>query len=266
MVSDTTVVIPCFDYGDYVREAVDSARSQARVLVVDDGSTDPATLAALDSLSPDVTVLRQDNAGVAAARNAGMAAAGTPYLLCLDADDRLAPGAVAALREPLERDPALGFSYGWMRFFEDWDWTWELPPYDPYRLLYRHQIGPSALMRRRLVDATGGFDPSFAEFEDWELWVNALAHGQRGALVPVVTHEYRKHGSSKHTGDRRRYRAMYRRLRRKHAALYARAGELAQETDASPLDRAVYPLFWGWRPVPALVERSLQTLAWRSRG
>jgi len=263
--ADTTVVITCFNYGQYLAEAVESARTQAGVLVVDDGSTDPATLAALDALPGEVGVLRQDNAGVAAARNAGLARAQTPYVLCLDADDRIAAGAIEALRAPLERDASLGFAYGWMRFFGDWDWTWELPPYDPYKLLYRHQIGLSALMRRELVESTGGFDASFAEFEDWELWLNALARGFRGERVPVVALEYRKHGLNKQHSDRRRYRAMYRRVRRKHAGLYSRAGELARESGAGWPTRAAYRWFWGARPVPAAVERRVQALAWRAR-
>lgn len=265
MNDDTTVVITCFNYGRYLGEAVESARAQARVLVVDDGSTDAETQRALDELPVDVDVLRQRNAGAAAARNAGLAAAKTPYLLCLDADDRLAPGAVEILQGPLTDDARVGFAYGWMRFFGDWNWTWRLPPYDPYKLLHRHQIGLSALMRREVFEATGGFDPSFDEFEDWELWLNALEHGFRGERVPAVTLEYRKHGLNKQHADRRHYRTMYRKARQKHARLYARAGELAQETHARWLTRGLYRWFWGYRPLHPSVERRLHAFAWGSR-
>jgi glycosyltransferase involved in cell wall biosynthesis len=260
--ADTTVVITCFNYGRYLREAVESARGQARVVVVDDGSTDSETDDVLDALAEDVQVLRQKNAGVAAARNAGLAAATTPYLLCLDADDRLAPEAVAVLKGPLAQNSELGFTYGWMRFFGDWNWTWRLPPYDPYKLLHRHQIGLSALMRREVYEETGGFDPFFEELEDWELWINALEHDFRGECVPVVTLEYRKHGRNKQHTDRRYYRSMYRRARRKHAALYARAGELARESGAGLLTRGAYRWFWGTRPLPAAIEGRLQSVAW----
>jgi glycosyltransferase involved in cell wall biosynthesis len=266
MNTDTTVVITCFNYGDYLGEAVASARDQARVLVVDDGSTDPVTTTALDALPGDVELLRQDNAGAAAARNAGLEASTTPYVLCLDADDRLTATAIATLRAPLANNPGLGFSYGWMRFFGEWDWTWQLPAYDPYKLLYRHQIGLSALMRREVYEATGGFDASFAEFEDWELWLNALEHDFRGERVPVVTLEYRKHGANKQAVDRTRYRSMYRRVRKKHAALYNRRGQLARETGAGWLTRCVYRGFWGMRPVPAAVEKHFQASAWGKRG
>jgi glycosyltransferase involved in cell wall biosynthesis len=253
---DVTAVIACFNYGRYLREAVDSVLAQgARAVVVDDGSTDAETHAVLDALPPGVEVLRQENRGVCAARNAGLARVETRYAIVVDADDRLAPGALDAMRAPLDADPALGFAYGTMRFFGAWAGELRLPGYDAYRLLYRHTIGLSALMRREVVEDTGGFDAAFETYEDWELWVNALAHGWRGRRVDAVTLEYRRHpGTSKQAEDRRRYRHHYAALRRKHAALYARAGELAREGGVGPLQRAVYRWFWGARPVPARLE------------
>jgi glycosyltransferase involved in cell wall biosynthesis len=264
--SSITVVIACFNYGDFVAEAVESARTQdAHVVVVDDGSTDPKTHDALAALPADVEVIRQENAGVCAARNAGLTAAATPYVLALDADDRLAAGALAVMRTPLDADPELGFAYGHMQFFGAWQGVMSMPPYDPYKLLYRHTIGLSALMRRELVRDTGGFDESFESYEDWELWVNALEHGWRGHQVDSVTLEYRRHEGSKHTGDRRRYRHHFRQMKRKHATLYARAGELAREGQVATPQRLVHRLYWGPRPVPAAVESAMWRLRWGSR-
>jgi glycosyltransferase involved in cell wall biosynthesis len=264
--SGITVVIACFNYGRFLGEAVASARSQgAHVIVVDDGSTDLQTHGALDDLPDDVDVVRQENTGVCAARNAGLARATTPYVLVLDADDRLAPGALNAMRAPLEADPELGFAYGHMQFFGAWQGVMRMPPYDPYKLLYRHTIGLSALMRRELIRDTGGFDGSFESYEDWELWVNALEHGWRGRQVDAVTLEYRRHEGTKHTGDRRRYRHHFRQMRREHAALYARAGELAREGQVATPQRLVHRLYWGPRPLPAAVESALWRLRWGSR-
>jgi GT2 family glycosyltransferase len=260
---DITVVIACFNYGRYLGEAVDSASGQgARVVVVDDGSTEAATHAALDRLPPQIEVIRQENQGVARARNEGLARVETPYAIVLDADDRLADGALNELRAPLDANPELGFAYGYMRMFGAWDGVLRFPDYDAYRLLHRHTIGLTALMRREVIDDTGGFDPAFAHFEDWELWLNALEHGWRGQRVESVTLEYRRHeDSSKLAADRRHYRRIYAALRRKHAALYARAGELAREGGVGPAQRALYRWFWGARPVPprleALVHRRL---------
>jgi GT2 family glycosyltransferase len=263
-----TVVITCFNYGAFVAESVDSALAQEdgepRVIVVDDGSTDARTLAELERLPPRVELVRQANTGVAEARNAGLRRVQTAYALALDADDRLAEGALARLREPLEADPALGFSYGIMRFFGAWEGVMTMPPYDPYRLLYRHNIGSAALIRRELFEDVGGYDPAFAGYEDWEFWLQALEHGWRGRRVERVTLMYRRHHSTRHLHARPHYRATFRQVRRKHSALYGRAGRrrLQGESDLGGAGRLVYRWWWGWRPLPARVELALQSLLW----
>jgi GT2 family glycosyltransferase len=259
--SDITVVIANYDYGAYLGEAVESARREgARVVVVDDGSTEP-----LPSLPDDVELVRQENQGVARARNVGWERATTPYVLFLDADDRLVPGALATLRAALEEDASLGFAYGRMRFFGDWEGELRFPPYDPYALLYRHTIGLSALVRRELLEDTGGFDPEFRYLEDWELWVNALAHGWRGAQVDAVTVEYRRHSGSKHAQDRRAYRAAFRQLRTKHGELYRERDRFAADSSLGSAGRLLHRAYWGPRPVPASVEQGLYRLLWRRK-
>ena len=270
MNDDVTVVVTNYDYGRFLEEAVASALAQEggppRVVVVDDGSTDPDTLEVLDRLPAEVTVHRQENAGLAAARNAGVRLSDTPLVVPLDADDRLPPAALKTLRPALEADPGAGFAYGIMRFFGDWDGTLFDTPYDPFRLLYRHQIGASALLRRELFDDVGGWDPEFRGYEDWEFWLNALEHGWRGVRVPAVTYEYRRHGETMVSGARRDYHQWYRRLRTKHAALYAREDELAREAGTGRVERLVYRWWWGARPLPARVEHGLHRLVWGVAG
>jgi GT2 family glycosyltransferase len=265
---DVTAVIANYNYARFLEEAVASLRGQAggppRVIVVDDGSTAADTAAVLDRLEADgVTVLRHENRGVCAARNAGLAHVETPLWLVLDADDRLAPGALAALRGALERSPQAGFAFGFMEFFGAMSGVVRFPDYDPYRLLFRHTIGLTALARAEVLHATGGFDPAFGHYEDWELWVNALAHGHEGTRVEAVTLEYRRHGGTKFSSDRAQYRTAWRALRRKHATLYARSGELARRSALGPGGRALYRYFWGPRPIPAGVEAAIHRALWR---
>jgi glycosyltransferase involved in cell wall biosynthesis len=270
MNEDVTVIITCFNYGDYLAESVESALSQAggepRVIVVDDGSTQAGTLLELDRLPAQVELIRQANGGPAAARNAGLRLLQTPYALILDADDRLVEDALQRLRTPLDRDPTLGFSYGLMRFFGAWEGILKMPPYDPYRLLYRHNIGSVALTRRGLFEDVGGYDPAFDGYEDWELWVHALACGWRGRRVEAVTLDYRRHApTTTFRRARPHYRAIFRRLRRKHRTLYQRSGrrELQAVSELGPAGRLAYRLWWGWRPLPARVELALQAALWR---
>jgi glycosyltransferase involved in cell wall biosynthesis len=266
--NDVTVVVTCFDYGRFLREAVASALSQTggppHVIVVDDGSTDLETAAVLTELQHKVEVIRQANAGVCAARNAGLARANTPYVLVLDADDRLTADAVTALRSELAADPKLGYAYGSARFFGDWHGVLRFPPFDPYRLLYRPIVGLSALMRKQVVDDTGGFDARFTHFEDWEFWLNALEYGWRGRQVNMISFEYRRHGSSKLGADRHGFRRTLGALKDKHRSLY-RDARLAGESSLGPFGRLVYRFFWGVRPVPAVLEQALHNLLWRRK-
>ena len=266
--ADTTVVIPCFNYGRFLPEAVESALHQAggppRVVVVDDGSTDPETLRAFDALPPGVELVRQPNEGVSAARNAGARATDTPYLLMLDADDRLTTDALRLLRAALEADPAAGFSYGFAEFVGAWSGRLEFPDYDPYRLLYRSLVGATSLVRREVFEAVGGFDPTVAGYEDWDFYLGALEQGYGGHRVPQVVLLYRRHGGSRLSVDRASYRRRYRALRVKHRALFRRAPELARASDLGPVGRLVYRTWFAWRPLPARLEDALYGLFFRS--
>jgi glycosyltransferase involved in cell wall biosynthesis len=268
---EVTVIVTCFNYGAFLSESVQSALAQdggePRVIVVDDGSTDAHTLAELERLPPRVELVRQANAGVAAARNEALRRARTPYVLALDADDRLAVGALRALLDPLRADPAIGFSYGSIRFFGGWEGVMKLAPYDPYRLLFRHSIGPSALVRRELFEGVGGYDPLFRGYEDWDLWLHALLCGWHGRRVDEVTHLYRRHGPTRHHDARASYRAIFGQLRGKYPTLYSRVGRrrLAAQSELGPAGRFLYRWWWGMRPLPARVELALQSVLWRPR-
>ena len=250
---DVTAVIPCFNHGAFLAEAVGSLLGQdggaPRIVVVDDGSTDPRTLAAYAALPAGVELIRQPNGGLSAARNAGYAATDTPLLIALDADDELPPGALRALKAPLAAEASLGFSYGITHFFGDWEGDLDFPALDLYRMHYRHVIGPVGLTRRALWEDVGGYDPAFGTgYEDWDFWLGALARGWRGAKVDEVTFRYRRHGDTMVFGARREYR---------------RRRELARASDAGPVERAIYRYFWGPRPVPAAVEQALYRLLFR---
>src|SRR5438270_12685045 len=91
-----SIVIPCFNHGAYLPETLRSieaaGRTDVEVIVVDDGSTDPITRKVIDGLHGEyLTVIRQKNSGLAAARNAGFKAAKTDYVLPVDADNRIRP-------------------------------------------------------------------------------------------------------------------------------------------------------------------------------
>ncbi len=265
--ADITVVISCFNYGAFLTDALQSLRAQAggppRVTVVDDGSTDPDTKRVLSRLGEDVDVVEQENQGASRARNTGLRRVETPYVLVLDADDRLLPDTLQVLRRVLEERPEIGYAYGYLSFFGERTGLMKMPPFDPWRLMFRHIVGPTALLRTDVVRATNGYDPAFPHYEDWEIWLHALAHGWHGFRVDQPTLEYRKHGASKFDSDRADYRTYFRLLREKHAELYENLGAVAAVSTLGRTERLVYRYVWGLRPWPAALEGAFYELLWR---
>ena len=197
-----SVIIPCYNLGAYLSEALDSVRTQTftdyELLVVDDGSTDSETKSVLAHLeSTGVRLLRTANHGLSAARNAGIAASGGELVCCLDADDRLAPQWLERGVALLDADPALSFASHWLRTFGDEAWTWQPERSDLAALLDVNTLNGAALIRRSAALAVGGFDESMRDgCEDWEFWIRMLEGGHRGAIIPEFLYEYRRRPES----------------------------------------------------------------------
>jgi len=233
-----SLVIATFNHARLLAEAIDSALSQTLdpvdVVVVDDGSTDdtPAVLARYDAR---IRVLRQPNRGLAAARNAGLAATRGTYVAFLDADDVLAPTKLAEQVAVLERAPTLGwtycdvlietvatgarvtaserFGYG-ARALDGW-----LFP----ELIHGNFIPVIApLVRRTALEVVGGFDERLTALEDWDLWLRlALSAEARYSPAVLATYRVRPGGMSEDRSrmDRNRFRVLDKLHRNRPAAL-----------------------------------------------
>src|SRR5215211_7843247 len=109
-----SVVIPCYNQAKYLGEAIESVLGQtygnSQIVVVDDGSTDDTEEVA--GRYEKVECVRQENRGLAEARNAGVRASRGEYLVFLDADDRLKEGALEAGVNSLDANPLCAFVSG----------------------------------------------------------------------------------------------------------------------------------------------------------
>ncbi len=137
------MIVTCFDQGRYLPACLQSVANQSyrpiETIVVDDRSTDPETLAMLDTLEadPTISVVRLPaNRGPAAARNAGIEQARGRYILPLDGDDLLVESAVTELVEQLvSADEQIGFVYPNLQFFGNRCDYLEMPTYNLHALL-----------------------------------------------------------------------------------------------------------------------------------
>jgi glycosyltransferase involved in cell wall biosynthesis len=235
-----TVVIPCFNYGRFVRDAVRSALEQTGadtlVVLVNDGSTDARTARQCDACrGPRVQVIHQANAGLPAARNRGACEARTEYLVFLDADDWIEPTFVATLHRAIAAEDAAGrggdvsHAYCQERLVGLGEGLWRVPDWDPMLLMITTLHPVTALVRRDRFEEAGGFDESMRDgYEDWDLWLRLASRGWRGVRVREPLFTWRRHSTQTMISSAgSKHSALYRQLVENHRDLYQRhAAEL----------------------------------------
>lgn len=195
-----SVIIPHYNLGRYLEAAVDSAFASdwddIEVVLVDDGSNAPDSLEVLERLGkaarPGLRIIRQENTGLAEARNAGVRAATGEFLLLLDADDIIEPGFIPRAVRVIRRFDNVHIVYSWERYIEASNdiypcWNFELP-----YLLGHNMTCPVSLLYRRSYLTYGPSKPEMAyNFEDYELWINLVKNGCGGVALPDPLCRYR---------------------------------------------------------------------------
>jgi glycosyltransferase involved in cell wall biosynthesis len=204
-----SVVIPTYNYARYLPEAIDSVLAQTyaplEIIVVDDGSTDD-TPQVLATYGEKIRIIRQDNQGVAAARNTGVAAARGEYIALLDSDDLWLPRKLELQVARFESDPALGFVHCGAETFDGERTLGVLA--DGMEGWVREAIlsldrvvipvpGSGTLFSKRVIDETGGFDVRLPPSDDWDLCYRIATRYPIGFVRDVLV-RYRLHGSGIH--------------------------------------------------------------------
>jgi glycosyltransferase involved in cell wall biosynthesis len=148
----------------------------------------------MDALTREgITVIRQENKGLPAARNAGIAASQGENIFPLDADDHLRTDWIGRGIGILDSDPKTGVVSGDCEFFGTKTGRWRGGPFDLHRLLQGNYITASALYRRSVWEQNGGYDVTMLRgFEDWDFWLSAVERGWLFAYMSEVFFEYRK--------------------------------------------------------------------------
>lgn len=210
-----SVVIPCYNSLRFLPETVDSVLQQDlsgspatefEIVLVDDGGNDDLK-GWVDGRSDDrIRVVRQENAGVSAARNFGIRSARGELIAFIDSDDLWEPDALASLINAFEGDQRIGLTYGGYDIINDDGSptgrigvsTWEGDVWD--RLITNNTISASIVMvRREAIDDVGYFAENRDRFpidvEDWELWLRIASRWSVG-VVPRVLMHVRRHDSN----------------------------------------------------------------------
>jgi len=226
---EISVIIPCFNAGNLLKDAIASICAQrgnftiTEIIIVDDHSTDPKTLAVLDKCAEIEHVkvmLNNRKKGPAGARNTGVDMAHGYWLAFLDADDIWTTGSLAARVEAAATYPDAGVITGDFQWFDMASGEIE-PNFFASRERTSRYFGPayalarpvrlsrpyldaldlaichscSVLIKRSLFEEVGGFDERLRYKEDHHLWFK-LAQMSDFVLVPESMFLYRRHSSN----------------------------------------------------------------------
>lgn len=202
-----SIVIPCYNHGAFLVEALASIGTPAtatEIIVVDDGSSDATSeVVATFETSNAFRCVRQPNAGLAAARNRGLRESRGQFVIFLDADDRLAPGAVDLGAAMLDQHASCAFVFGRCRMMDGDGKMLETPAQprivrDHYRELLRRNyiwMPGMVIFRREALERVGGFNPAVNASADYEVYLHIARHHPVYDHGQVVAH-YRKHDTN----------------------------------------------------------------------
>jgi glycosyltransferase involved in cell wall biosynthesis len=200
----TSVVIPCYNAGRFLADAIESVLRQTHpaveIIVVNDGSTDDT--AAVAAKYRGIRYVEQRNQGVASARNAGLRECRGDYVIFLDADDKLLPHAVETGIDWLRRHPDWAFVAGHVQVVRE-DGSVHVPAQshrggDSYLALLRSNYiwTPGAVMYRRSVfDTVAGYEAFAGGSADYDLNIRIARRFPIGCHHQVIL-EYRQHGNN----------------------------------------------------------------------
>ena len=203
-----SVVIPCYAQAHFLGSAIESALAQepvpVEVVVVDDGS--PDDVVGVATRYPGVRCVRQRNQGLSAARNTGIRASSGGFLVFLDSDDRLLPGALAAGLACFAEHPESAFVYGDFRFMAENGTplqrrrrhALDVDLYGGMLVRNHIEMTSTVMFRRAVLEELGGFVTSLRSAEDYELLLR-IARQRHTSFHGALVAEYRRyesHGSS----------------------------------------------------------------------
>jgi GT2 family glycosyltransferase len=242
-----TVLIPFHNLGRYLPRTLESldrqTRRDFRIIMINDGSTDPESLSLLAHLArarPDLTIIHQENRGLSATRNAGLRAATTEWVMPLDADDLIAPTLIEKAMALVEAHPELTYASPMVSYFvEDPErptggWVPVGPDRDLLCVLNCAAAASGTVVRREAALAAGGYDEWMTSYEDWDLWCSLAKAGARGTIIPEFLLWYRVRPDSMYrTEATLRHTSLHAHLLERHATLPADPGRVLRLLAAS---------------------------------
>jgi glycosyltransferase involved in cell wall biosynthesis len=232
MTHKISIVIPCYNQGIYLEDALQSIaghseRDKYEIIIVNDGSTDAATLGILKELeTKGYHIIHQLNKGLGAARNTGIKAATGRYILPLDCDNKVAPEYINKAIRLLDNDPSLDVVYGNAEYFGEKAGIWESGEFNLQRLMIENYIDACAVFKKSTWEEIGGYDEKMPVmgYEDWDLWLRIAFGGGKFAYINEVCFYYRYTSTSMiHSIQKKKTETIFEYMGKKHSAYLNRS-------------------------------------------
>ena len=220
-----SVVIPCYNQGHFIREAIASVegvpeKDLYEVIIVNDGSTDADTIAQMRALEQEgYRVVNQSNAGLGAARNSGIRESKGEYILPLDSDNRIRSEYIGEGIRILDSNQAVSVVYGDLEYFGEEVGRREVGAFSLQRQMLSNSIDACAVYRRSCWVNLGGYDERMPAmgFEDWDFWLRIAFSGGRFHYVRKVLFDYRcRSGSMVRSVDKQQYVILHEYMQEKY--------------------------------------------------
>jgi glycosyltransferase involved in cell wall biosynthesis len=257
------VLVACYNDAATIGETLDSLDSELDIelVVVDDGSTDPATGRELERAAQlGIRVLRKENGGPSSAWMAGVHATTAPYVMPFSSDDVLVSGSTHLLADALDAHPEAGFAWGDMETFGLANaYRPSVPTLCPWLVTYTNAIPAYSLFRRSVLLEVGGWGDTAAS-EDWDLWMRLAGRGITGVYVPEPIYRYRRGTGGRFRRRGRRYEPYYEELRQRNAGLFAARSANRQSSEAPAPLKTLIPLLDRAPVIPRLGKIQLSEL------
>lgn len=220
-----SVIIPCYNQGMFLDEAVESVLAQTfedfEIIIVNDGSTDEQTIQQCNSYNhPKIRLVTTANQGLAAARNNGIAETEGIYILPLDADDKIGKYYLEKAVPVLDNESGIGIVYSRAILFGAVETDWPLPKYSLDEMLKNNIIFCTALYRKSDWELVGGYDPGMIYgWEDYDFWLSLIERQRRVLQLPGTHFFYRVDPNSMvRSKDRWQKIAMFKRIYQRHSS------------------------------------------------
>lgn len=194
-----SIIIPCYNHGKYIQEAIVSVEQNAEnlsyeIIIINDGSTDEFTISKLEELKlKGYTVIQQENLGLATARNNGIIASSGEYVIPLDSDNILHKNYLTKAIQILDKNSGIDIVYGNRMYFGKEEGLRSIGEFSFSRIIRYNYIDACAVFRRTLWEKLGGYDPNMPAMghEDWEFWLHSYLSGANFYYLDDICFYYR---------------------------------------------------------------------------